>query len=187
MRNLPVIRGLETVGRHDLAAELCWSTLKTFHNNFAEFVAPDEGSGEGVQRYGWTASQYIQCIIEHLFGIDYDALDKRLRISPHIPRELKGKELSISNLNIPPYEETRLNLTVKQKKSGTCSLLLEIQGQLPDGDIQVLIPRGPGDIVRVKDGQGNTLETLEAVEGMKNVSGIILSMQQKLELTIDLN
>ncbi len=84
LRNLPVINGLEDAGKHDLAAELAWSTIKTFNSNYCEFIVPSNGSGEGVQRYGWSASQYIQAIIENLFGIDYDFLNKRLRIVPHI-------------------------------------------------------------------------------------------------------
>jgi hypothetical protein len=51
-----------------------------------------------VQRYGWTASQYIQAIMEHLCGVDYDRLDARLRMCPHIPQTLIGHEIAIRNL-----------------------------------------------------------------------------------------
>jgi hypothetical protein len=71
LRNLAVIKGLEDVGKHDLAAELTWSTIKTFNAKYCEYIVPSTGSGEGVQRYGWSASQYIQAIIEDLFGVDY--------------------------------------------------------------------------------------------------------------------
>ncbi len=85
MRNVPIIAGLCDIGRHDLVAELNWFTIRTFNDNYAEYVVPSTGSGEGVARYGWSASQYIQCIIEYLFGVNYDRLQNRLRIFPHVP------------------------------------------------------------------------------------------------------
>ena len=82
MRNLPIIAGLCDIGRHDLAAELNWSTLRAFNTNYTEYVVPSTGSGEGVARYGWSASQYIQGMIEYLFGVDYNRELNRLRIVP---------------------------------------------------------------------------------------------------------
>ena len=47
LRNLPVIKGLEDAGKHFLAAELNWSTIKTFNARYCEYIVPANGSGEG--------------------------------------------------------------------------------------------------------------------------------------------
>jgi alpha/beta superfamily hydrolase len=52
MRNLPIIAGLCDIGRHDLAAELNWSTLRSFNTNYTEYVTPSTGSGEGLINRG---------------------------------------------------------------------------------------------------------------------------------------
>ena len=73
-RNLPIIAGLEDCGRHDLASELAWMTIKAFNHNYWEYLVSSTGKGEGENRYSFSASQYIQAIIEHLFGVDYDRM-----------------------------------------------------------------------------------------------------------------
>ena len=112
MRNLPIIVGLEDSGRHDLAGELAWQTIKAFNHKYAEFIKPSDGSGHGVQRYGWSASQYIQAIVEHLFGVDYDRLHDRLRIAPRVPSELAGATLALEGLILPTRGNSRLSLTI---------------------------------------------------------------------------
>ena len=57
-----------------LAAELAYKTVLAFHQNCAEFVNPFDGSGHGVLKYAWSASQYLELIVEELFGISYDAV-----------------------------------------------------------------------------------------------------------------
>ncbi len=140
LRNLPVINGLEDAGKHDLAAELTWSTIKTFNSNYCEYIVPSTGSGEGVQRYGWSASQYIQAIIENLFGIDYDFLNKRLRIVPHIPKELMKQEIEINNLIIPSENDLRLDLKIKQVKEGKAIITIKLNGKLPQEMLEIGLP-----------------------------------------------
>ncbi len=139
LRNLPVINGLEDAGKHELAAELTWSTIKTFNANYCEFIVPTTGSGEGVQRYGWSASQYIQAIVENLFGIDYDFLEKRLRIIPHIPKELMKQEIEINNLIIPSKNDLRLDLNIiKQKKRKQDYHYIE--WKITGGNMEICLP-----------------------------------------------
>lgn len=100
-RNEIVIAALNDIGAFDLSAYLTFSTIRSFNNNYAEFISPTDGSPHGVKRYGWTASSYIQLIIEQLFGIEYSNFDKCIYITPHIPKVLYGATLSISNLHLP--------------------------------------------------------------------------------------
>ena len=53
----------------DLAAELAFKTICIFNHNSAEFVNPFDGSGHGVIRYAWTASQYLELIVEMLTNV----------------------------------------------------------------------------------------------------------------------
>lgn len=186
MRNMPIIRGLMDIGRHDLASRLNWSTINTFHANYCEFVVPSTGSGEGVQRYGWTASQYIQAIIENLFGIDYDRLNKRLRILPHVPEELYGKTLSISNLIIPGENNTRLDLSIEHTGEGAVNIQLDISGKLPQGNLEVLMPLNFYDLVRVTDGNGQPLPIVQKLEGLSKVAGIRIPLSMHEELLFNL-
>ena len=71
-RNWAIVCGLEDAGKHNLAAELSWATIKAFSGNYHEFLVPSTGVGHGNSRYGFSASQYIQLVVEHLFGMITD-------------------------------------------------------------------------------------------------------------------
>jgi hypothetical protein len=182
MRNLPIIEGLEDVGRHELAAELNWSTIKTFNANFCEYVVPSTGSGEGVQRYGWTASQYIQAIIEHLFGIDYDRLQKRLRIFPHVPDELKNHKISINNLIIPAEQDVRLHLTIDQSLTNRVNFKIRIRGRLPKGDLEIFLPKDKIKKVQIQNIQGEQLPVVREVKDLSNVIGIRVPIKEAVNV-----
>lgn len=178
MRNLPIIAGLEDAGRHDLAAELTWSTVQTFKANFCEYVVPSNGSGEGVQRYGWTASQYIQAIIEHLFGIDYNRIQKRLRIFPHVPECLLEKEISISNLIIPSDKDTRLDLIIKQTITGEATFEISINEDLSKHILEVFIPEDDKKNVQVFGIEDERLTIAHTAENLTGVIGIRVPMKK---------
>jgi len=182
MRNMPIIAGLEDAGRHDLAAELNWSTIKTFNSNFCEYVVPSTGSGEGVQRYGWTASQYIQAVIEHLFGVGYDRFQKRLRIIPHIPNELKNQKISISNLIIPDEKDITLNLKIDQTSIDQVNIDINISGQLPMVGLEVFLPLTDKKQWQVINMRGEKLPVVRKVKDLSNVAGVRLPLQQSVNL-----
>ena len=71
--NEAVVQGLKDSGFKEPAAELAWRTVREFHANYAEFLQPFNGSGHGVKRYAWTASQYIELVLDVIFGISADA------------------------------------------------------------------------------------------------------------------
>lgn len=99
--NEMTVRGLLDCGENELAAELAVKTVYAFNHNCTEFVNPFDGSGHGVIQYAWTASQYIELIIEIIFGVCYNAEKNELSISPNIPKGLKNRRFSLKNLNIP--------------------------------------------------------------------------------------
>jgi hypothetical protein len=132
MRNVPVIDGLRDAGRDDLAAQLAWDTVKTFNGNYAEYVVPSSGKGEGVARYGWSAAQYIQTVIEHVFGVSYDAVDKRLTVSPLLTPELKGQGIAIENLRLPTPEDSRLSLGLAPAPQGKTTVNVTVR-PVPQG------------------------------------------------------
>jgi hypothetical protein len=185
LRNLPVISGLEDAGRHDLATELTWSTIKTFNSNYCEFIVPATGSGEGVQRYGWSASQYIQAIIENLFGIDYDFQNKRLRIVPHISKELMKQEIEIKNLIIPSENDLRLDLKIKQLKEGKATITIKLNGKLPQEMLEVGLPANQVKQVTVKDKAGKKILPGTQINELKGVSGIKMGMTDYVELIFE--
>lgn len=139
MRNVPVVLGLSDQGRHDLAAELNWQTIHTFNANYAEFITPTAGSGEGVARYGWSASQYVQCIVEVLFGVDYDALAGRLRVFPRVPDALHGEPLTLEGLLLPTDPPTRLD--VRLAVAGPREAEVSVQASRPlDVAVEICFP-----------------------------------------------
>ena len=96
--NEMVLRGLLDCGEHALAAELAVKTLRAFNHNCTEFVNPFDGSGHGVQQYAWTASQYLELLVEVIFGIRYVAAQKAVTVSPVLTEELKGTCLKLSGV-----------------------------------------------------------------------------------------
>jgi len=146
MRNLPVIFGLRDQGQDNLAARLAWDTVKTFHANYSEYVTPSQGKGEGVSRYGWTASQYIQTVIEHVFGIDYNAATRRLTIAPLLAPELRTSPIAIERLRLPTLENSRLTVTITPRENGDMEFDLIVDS----------VPKGVSLVVRF---DGTTRET----------------------------
>jgi Trehalase len=139
-RNMEVINGLEESGRPDLAAELNWATIKEFHNNYHEFLLPSTGAGAGTDRYTWSASQYIGAIIEHLFGVDFDALNHQVRVAPHLPKALYGQDVALDNLILPTGPDTRLSVHVNQSSQTAATVHINVSGMLPEGDLLVSLP-----------------------------------------------
>jgi len=130
-----------------------------------------------VQRYGWTASQYIETIVEHLFGIDYDHFNHRVRILPHLPHPLYGERISISNLMIPGQENARLTLSVLQTATDAI-IEVSVSGEVPEGDLEIYLPVFSNQKLEVKDGQGVSIQILNNTEGLTNVAGIRVPLQE---------
>lgn len=185
MRNMEVITGLEESGRHDLAGELAWATVKAFNGNYHEFLVPSTGSGQGVKRYVWSASQYIQAVVEHLFGVDPDRLRGSLRIVPRIPSELYGKPLTLSNLFLPPKGVGKLSLKVQQDKPGKATIAIDISGQLPDGQLEVMLPQTNGQTRRVMDTRGRSIALMANCEDCDGIAGVRLPISKATELRFE--
>lgn len=181
-RNLPIIAGLEDSGRHDLASELAWMTIKAFNHNYWEYLVPSTGKGEGEDRFAFCASQYIQAIIEHLFGVDYDRMRGRLRIVPHVPVELEGQDLSLDALILPSGLANRLSLHIRREKGGETKVAIEIEGPLPQGHLEILIPQNGHRLQEVVDDQKHTLPLIRQVEGLEGVAGVRIPMQASVRL-----
>lgn len=91
--NEMVIRGLLDCKEQELAAELALKTIYAFNSNCAEFINPFDGSGHGVIKYAWTAAQYIELIVEVIFGVDSNG-----KVSPNLTKELKNTKLALENI-----------------------------------------------------------------------------------------
>ena len=98
MRNEIIATGLRESGLNRPAAELAYKTVTEFSGNYAEFLSPSTGEGHGVKRYGWTASQYVQLIIEELFGITDNVWTGTVTVAPNIPEALAGKTIRIEGV-----------------------------------------------------------------------------------------
>ena len=121
--NETVVRGLCDVGEKTLAAELALKTLRAFASNCTEFVNPFDRSGHGVEKYAWTASQYLELIIEIIFGISYDAERGEIKISPRLTEELAKERISLCGLRIAEGLDLDVTVdrgTVSAKVSNSC-------------------------------------------------------------------
>ncbi len=112
--NEMVVRGLLDSGENVLSAELAIKTIYTFNHNCAEFVNPFDGSGRGVIKYAWSASQYIELIVELIFGVSYNALEEKVVIAPKLVPELKNSFLSLKNIALP--QETSMDIFIDHGK-----------------------------------------------------------------------
>ena len=100
LRSEIIASGLYEYGLREDCAHLLWQTVTSFAGNYAEFLAPSDGEGNGVLRYGWTASQFIELIVEYIFGISYDAWTDTITIDPCVPPELYGETLTIKGVTL---------------------------------------------------------------------------------------
>lgn len=113
--NEAVVRGLIDSGEEELAADLALKTVRAFNRNLSEFINPFDGKGHGVIKYAWTASQYLELLIEVVFGISYDAENKEIIITPKLTEELKGEKLALENLDVT--KNISLSLYIEGKKA----------------------------------------------------------------------
>ncbi len=115
--NEMVVRGLVDCGENELAAELAIKTLYSFRSNCSEFINPFDGSGHGVEKYAWTASQFIELLIEVIFGVSYYATKKEIVVSPKLSENLKNCRLTLENLKLSL--DTSVSITI-DKGNITC-------------------------------------------------------------------
>ena len=99
--NEGIVQGLKDSGYADTAAALAYRTVQEFNGKYFEFLQPLNGSGQGVVRYAWTASQYIQLILESIFGISIDAAAGTVCVRPMLCTELQKGELYAREVPLP--------------------------------------------------------------------------------------
>ena len=112
--NEAVVRGLIDSGEEELASDLALKTVRAFNHNLSEFINPFDGKGHGVLKYAWTASQYLELLIEVIFGISYDAENKEIVISPKLTEELKGETLALENIAVT--KDIKLSVYIESGK-----------------------------------------------------------------------
>ena len=98
--NDAVVKVLNSAGYRQESAQLVEQTIAAFHGNYAEFLQPFTGSGEGVKDYAWTAGLFIREIIEEVFGLAWMP-DRGLAASPNLPVSLQKTHLSLEGLPLP--------------------------------------------------------------------------------------
>lgn len=108
LTNVSVIDALTAGGKMEDAAELAAKTVQSFRGNYAEFLTPDTGSGEGVIRYAWTASLFIRIIIENLFGISY-TWESGVTANPNFPERYAAQPASLDGLTLPDGKRIRID------------------------------------------------------------------------------
>jgi Trehalase len=136
-RNVPVIQGLEDTGYSDLAAELNWNLICGFNSKYREYLIPSTGEGVGAQGFSWTASQYVAAIVDHLFGVHFDAIAKVLTINPYVPKALYGVPISLKDLLLPQGNSTRVSVRILQSSAKTAHIVVTISGAIPTGRLVV--------------------------------------------------
>lgn len=166
LRNEAVVDGLEAIGRYDLAAYLSLKTVNLFNNNYTEFLKPSDGSGHGVKRYGWSAAQYIQILIENIFGVDYDGFTKTITIRPNLDKALEGKTISLEQLLLP--DGNRLDLSAKTQ-AGAIQINYSIAGANKGMKVVVAVPSVVGKSYKVVNSKGQTIKSSLTESGLIQV------------------
>lgn len=166
LRNRAIVQGLEAIGRYDLAAELSLKTVRLFNANYTEFLKPSDGSGHGVKRYAWSAAQYIQLIVENIFGIEYNNFTKTIRIQPNLHHTLAGKEIAIKSLRLP--DDSRLSVHVLQEKN-QLSIRYILSGKKSDMNIVVAAISQDANDCKVTTAKGKQLKTKSIKKGSATV------------------
>jgi hypothetical protein len=166
MRNESIIQGLEDIGRYDLAADLSYKTVNLFNNNYAEFVIPSNGRGQGQLRYGWSASQYIQIIIENIFGVDYDEFKKTITIMPRLNESLTGKDITLDSLQLPNGNRLNLNISVRP---GKVSIRYRITGGSNNMKIVLALPENGRLVYTASNKQNHSIKLTKVIKGAAQI------------------
>ena len=180
LRNEAAIQGLEDIGRYDLASFLSLKTVKLFNANYSEFLKPSDGSGNGERRYAWSASQYIQILIENIFGIDYDGFSKTITIRPNLDEALSGKDISLERLLLP--DGNRLNIYISKKADST-NIKYTITGENKEMNIIVALPTNNRAINKVVDKKGRQLKPVKIKKGAAIIYQLFNGKNYSDELT----
>jgi len=166
LRNETIIQGLEDIGRYDLSSHLALKTVKLFNAKYAEFIKPSDGSGQGQPRYGWSASQYIQIIIEKIFGVDYNEFNKTITIMPRLDKGLMGNDIALDSLLLP--NGNHLNLYISDRPEAV-SLKYNITGGSNDMNIILALPENGNFVYTATDEQNHALELTKVTKGAAQI------------------
>ncbi len=63
-------------------------------------------------QYAWSASQYLELMVETVFGIRYYAKDNTVSISPRLTDELKRSDIEIQDICLT--EQVFLTVKIEQ-------------------------------------------------------------------------
>lgn len=129
LTNETIVRGLLDSGERTLAAQLAYKTVLAFSGNYAEFLNPADGTGHGVKDYVWSAAQYIELLLDVIFGLDYDAQNGTITAEPAVPPELYGQSIAIHSLRLPSGQKLAMNLSCEENPR----IELEVDGQRYSG------------------------------------------------------
>ena len=168
MKNVAIIQGLEDIGRYDLSAHLSYKTAMLFNNNCSEFIIPSSGLGQGQLDYASSASQYIQIIIEKIFGVDYNESDKTITIMPRLAKALWGHDLSLDSLPLP--DGNRLNLHISSSNSGEISIGYEVlESSKNSMDVIVALPENENVVYTATDARKKSVELTTITMGSARI------------------
>ena len=99
-----------------------------------------------------------------------------MTIYPHIPNQLKDKELSISNLILPGSNGNKLSLTLKETAKKT-EIKIEVSGKIENDTLTILIPyEGLNQKIKVQDKITNKNIPVFIPEEMKNTIGVRINL-----------
>jgi len=166
LKNATVIQGLEDIGRYDLSAQLALKTVKLFNAKSAEFIKPSDGSGQGQPRYGWSASQYIQIIIEKIFGVNYNKFNRTITIMPRLDESLTGNNISLDSLLLP--DGNRLNLSIVDKPEGI-SIKYNIIGGSNYMNIVLALPANGSIAYNAVDNKNEPIKIKKVIMGASKI------------------
>jgi len=104
--------------------------------------------------------------VEHLFGVDYDAMKDRLVVAANLPVSLGNTEVSLRDLQLCDTSR-RLGVQVARDESGAVTVALQMRGALP-AELWIAAPTAQGTAT-LRDG---THVELQPIPGKPRVLGI---------------
>lgn len=125
-------RGLCDCGEKTLAAELAVKTIRQFRKTYCEFMNPLTGDPGGVIDYAWSAGNCVDMLFTILFGFDFDAWKKEIRIAPAFPENWHSRTMSVKNLRLPG--DIVLGIDVKCGENAA----IEVSFQKADDPVRIL-------------------------------------------------
>jgi hypothetical protein len=145
-----------------------------------QFFAP---LGRSTSHQLWSSAMVISPVLRGLFGLDWDAADNKISVTPHLPADwvratLRHVPLAAGNVDL---EITRSGATLLVRASGSAAQSVRLDSRAPGakfsaGDLQIPLPAVEAGLQHGLPRPGATTEQLKVLDQQFEGNSLVLRL-----------